>query len=213
VTLTWHSKGYNQGKQTDCDQCARFADEVQYNKTSITESKIEKPARLYRLPCEKAGAALPPPCAERLARLCRLLRGKAGAALPPPVRKGWRGFAASRAESLWLSVMRATLLAATPPEAKPLRVISCQRKAGGFPHGKRQSRSPKITSNQRSFNQRSLQRSLLTAHVAYLEPFVTDTNVTGPSNPELLNVCDAQRSPRQEVQRAPSFLELPSDRR
>ena len=127
MTLTWHSKGYNQGKQTDCDQCARFADEVQYNKTSITESKIEKPARLYRLPCEKAGAAL-----------------------PPPVRKGWRGFAASRAESLWLSVMRATLLAATPPEAKPLLVISCQRKAGGFPHGKRQSRSPKITSNQRS---------------------------------------------------------------
>jgi len=167
VTLTWHSKGYNQGKQTDCDQCARFADEVQYNKTSITESKIEKPARLCRLPC-----------------------GKADAALPPPVRKGWRGFAASRAESLWLSVMRATFLAATPPEAKPLRVISCQRKAGGFPHGKRQSRSPKITSNQRS-----LQRSLLTAHVAYLEPFVTDTNVTGPSNPELLNVCDAPKIP------------------
>jgi len=115
----------------------------------------------HRIENRKAGAALPPPvrkgwrgfaasCAERLARLYRLLCGKAGAALPPPVRKGWRGFAASRAESLWLSVMRATLLAATPPEAKPLLVISCQRKAGGFPHGKRQSRSPKITSNQRS---------------------------------------------------------------
>jgi len=31
-----------------------------------------------------------------------------------------RGFAASRAESLRLSVMPATLFAATPPEAKPL---------------------------------------------------------------------------------------------
>jgi len=30
------------------------------------------------------------------------------------------GFAASRAESLWLSVKHATLLAAKPPEAKPL---------------------------------------------------------------------------------------------
>ncbi len=73
VTLTWHSKGYNQGKQTDCDQCARFADEMQYNKAST-------------------------------ARFAR-------------------GYAAFRAESLWLSDKRATLLTATPPEAKPLLLI------------------------------------------------------------------------------------------
>jgi len=46
----------------------------------------------------------------------------------------FRGFAASRAESLRLSVKAATGLAATPHEAKPLLIWE-RRKTGGFPHG------------------------------------------------------------------------------
>jgi len=50
------------------------------------------------------------------------------------------GFAAFRAESLWLSVKPETLFAARG-EASPL--ISGVRKAGGFPHGRRHSRKPR----------------------------------------------------------------------
>ena len=50
------------------------------------------------------------------------------------------GFAASRAENLWLSVEPSTFFAATPPEAKPLLILICERRARGFPHGGRQSR-------------------------------------------------------------------------
>jgi len=45
------------------------------------------------------------------------------------------GFATFRAESLWLSVKPSTLLAAAPPEAKPLLFLRSERKARGFPHG------------------------------------------------------------------------------
>ena len=54
------------------------------------------------------------------------------------------GFATFRAESLWLSVKPSTLLAATPPEAKPLLFLRSERKARGFPHGTRQSRNQLI---------------------------------------------------------------------
>ena len=63
---------------------------------------------------------------------------------------------------------------------------------------KPQSKDPfksKITKDPFKSKMTLSQRSLLTAHFAYLEPFVTDTNVTGPSNPELLNVCDAPKIP------------------
>ena len=33
-TMTWHSKGYKQGKQIDCDQLRRFAQEMRYNQAS-----------------------------------------------------------------------------------------------------------------------------------------------------------------------------------
>ena len=51
-----------------------------------------------------------------------------------------RGFAASGAESLRLSDERANLLAATPPEGVASNFCMDGRKAGGFPHGRRQSR-------------------------------------------------------------------------
>jgi len=54
--------------------------------------------------------------------------------------KWFCGFAASRAESLWLSVKPTTRLAAVPPEAKPLLILSSERKAEGFPR-RRQSRA------------------------------------------------------------------------
>ena len=43
-------------------------------------------------------------------------------------------------ESLWLSVKPTTRLAAVPPEAKPLLILSSERKAEGFPR-RRQSRA------------------------------------------------------------------------
>ena len=157
---------------------------MQYNKTSITESKIEKPARLYRLPCEKSCAALPPPvrkgwrgfaasCAERLARLCRLPCGK-----PLAFRHAcdFVGGYAARGE-------------ASPGYKLPTESRRLSAREAAKPQSKDHFKS-KIPSNQRS-----LQRSLLTAHFACLEPFVTDTNLTGPSNPELLNVCDAPKIP------------------
>jgi len=51
------------------------------------------------------------------------------AAVPPPVRKAY-GFPSRHT----------TLLAAMPPEAKPLLFLRGERKARGFPHGRRQSR-------------------------------------------------------------------------
>jgi len=45
----------------------------------------------------------------------------------------------SRAESLGLSFRLA--MAATPLEAKPLHIFEGERKARGFPHGRRQSRT------------------------------------------------------------------------
>jgi len=53
---------------------------------------------------------------------------------------GFGGFAAFRAESLWLSVCALKLPAATPREAKPRFVGLAGRKVGGIPHGGRQSR-------------------------------------------------------------------------
>jgi len=51
------------------------------------------------------------------------------------------GSAALRAESLWLSVIAHTISAAPPPRHS-LKVLSKgSRKAVGFPHGGRQSRS------------------------------------------------------------------------
>ena len=56
------------------------------------------------------------------------------------------GFAASRAESLWLSValQRGRGFASGGVAAKSLKA---SRKAGGFPHGKRQSRRSRRTGN------------------------------------------------------------------
>jgi len=54
-------------------------------------------------------------------RLCRLPCGK-----PPAFRQVRNSFAA------------------TPPEAKPLILLSNERKARGFPHGTRQSRKTKV---------------------------------------------------------------------
>jgi len=47
----------------------------------------------------------------------------------------WNGYAAlppSRAESLWLSVEPSPFFAAMPPEAKPLLILICERKARGL---------------------------------------------------------------------------------
>ena len=65
-------------------------------------------------------------------------------AVPPPLFScGFAfacGCAASRAESLRLSVKAHYSLAATPPEAKPLLFLRSERKARGFPHGRQHSR-------------------------------------------------------------------------
>jgi len=50
------------------------------------------------------------------------------------------GCAASRAESLRLSVKAHYSLAATPPEAKPFLLLRDERKARGFPHGRQHNR-------------------------------------------------------------------------
>jgi hypothetical protein len=64
------------------------------------------------------------------------------------------GFAASRAESVRLSVRAATILAATPPEAKPLFFVRRERKAGGLSTWK--AAKPQT---QRSRRRRSISRS------------------------------------------------------
>jgi len=51
------------------------------------------------------------------------------------------GFATFRAESLWLSVKPSTLLAAAPPEAKPLLFYGANGKPEAFRTGTRQSRN------------------------------------------------------------------------
>ena len=56
--------------------------------------------------------------------------------VPSRWRSNWfRGFAASRAESLRLSVKAATGLAATPHEAKPLLILETKGKPEAFRTG------------------------------------------------------------------------------
>ena len=77
-------------------------------------------------------AALPPPVRNIASRLCRL-----------PCGTSPRGFAASRAESLWLSVKPSTLWRLRRPRRSLKKLQTNYRKARGFPHGRRQSRDEK----------------------------------------------------------------------